>query len=478
MNDESAAAPLTPAALPVVALIGRPNVGKSTIFNTLSQSRDAIVTDLPGVTRDRRYGVCRMSSPFVLVDTGGIGEPDMLLAKEVERQSRLAIAEADLLVLVTDAKAGILASDLELARELRTHGKPMVVAVNKCDGVDPDVALAEAAVTGLPCVAVAALHKRNLSELLEFIAETLKLPEGAELAREGFDPDLIRVAVVGKPNVGKSTLINRLLGEERLLAADRPGTTRDSIDVRLERDGKRFLFVDTAGIRRRGKVDEAVEKFSVIKALQALEQAQVAIIMIDAQQGVTDQDGQILGYALNAGRGIVLALNKWDGLERHQRTQVERELERRLDYVPFAPRVEISALHGSGLKELTHAVVKVHRSVETEFSASELTEAFQEAFERYQPPLVNGRTARFRYAHQGGKNPPRMVVHGSRLDTLPDSYKRYLENQLRERFKLVGTPIRFEFKAGTNPFEGKRNELTERQKKKRERLRRHVKKSR
>jgi len=467
-----------PARLPVVALIGRPNVGKSTIFNTLTESRDAIVNDMPGVTRDRRYGICRLGSPIILVDTGGLGEPDLKLAKEVERQSRMAIAEADLLLFVLDARSGILPADEQLARELRVTGKPILAVLNKIDGLDPNVPIAEAARLAFPTVPIAASHRRNLSELLDEIYERVGLPrEREELPPERFDPGLIRVAVIGRPNVGKSTLINRMLGEERLLAADMPGTTRDSIDVPLVRDGQRYLFVDTAGIRRRTKVSEVVEKFSVIKALQALERAQVAVVMIDAQQGVSEQDGQVLGYALEAGRGIVVALNKWDGLERHDRTAVERELDRRLDYVAYAPRIPISALHGSGLGELTEAIAKVHRSVEAVFSASEVTEAMEQAFERYHPPLVGGRSARFRYAHQGGKNPPRIVVHGSRLATLPDSYKRYLENFLRERFRLIGTPIRFEFRTGANPFEGKKNALSERQLKKKRRVIRHRKKS-
>ena len=486
------------APLPVVALIGRPNVGKSTLFNQLTRTRDAIVTDLPGVTRDRRYGICRSTPrPYVVIDTGGLGEPDLTLAAEVERQSRLAIAEAELLLLVVEARGGLLAADHALARELRSTGKPVLVLVNKSDGIDPDVAAAEAAVLGLPAVLISAAHRQNFSELFDELEARLDLGLPAPNPAEGFedavepaptDPSAgtarasfrradgpIRVAVIGRPNVGKSTLINRLLGEERLLAADMPGTTRDSIDVALERDGQPFVFVDTAGIRRRAKVDEVVEKFSVIKALQALEQAEVAIVLIDAKAGVTEQDSVVLGHALDAGRALLIAINKWDGLERHERTAVERELDRRLDYVRYAPRVPISALHGSGLGELIRLVRRVHRSSYIEFTPAEITEVLQQAMDKYQPPLVNGRTAKFRYAHQGGRNPPRIIVHGNRLETLPEAYKRYLENFVRERYKLVGTPVRLDFRANKNPYEGKVNPLSDRQVRRKRRLLRHVK---
>lgn len=477
MEDASATAPAveSPAAarLPVLALIGRPNVGKSTLFNQLTRTRDAIVTDLPGVTRDRRYGICRSTvQPVVVIDTGGLGEPDLKLAAEVERQSRLAIAEADLLVLLIDARAGLLAADHDLAREARDTGKPVLLVVNKADGLDDDSVHAEAAVLGLPTVLISAAHRQNFDELFERTSHLLGLDPDLPISVSG-DPAgkaPIRVAVIGRPNVGKSTLINRLAGEERVLAADLPGTTRDAIDVAIERDGQRFVFVDTAGIRRRARVEEAVEKFSVIKALQALEHAEVTIIVLDAQSGITDQDSVVLGHALDAGRGLILAINKWDGLERHQRTAVESEMDRRLDFVPYAPRVPISALHGSGLGELLKLVRKVHRSSYREFTPADLTAMVNQAMERFQPPLVKGRTAKFRYAHQGGRNPPRIVIHGTRLDTLPDSYKRYLENQVREHYQLVGTPVRLEFRGGSNPFEGKVNPLTDRQVRRKRRL--------
>lgn len=470
------ATPVAAARMPVLALIGRPNVGKSTLFNQLTRTRDAIVSDMPGVTRDRRYGVCRnLVAPVVIIDTGGLGEPDLKLAAEVERQSRMAMAEADLLVLMVDARAGLLASDHALAQEARASSKPVLLAVNKADGLDGDAVHAEAAVLGLPTVLLSAAHRQNFDELFEQATALLALEMPAADAVAALESsDVIRVAVIGRPNVGKSTLINRLAGEERVLAADMPGTTRDAIDVRVEREGQSFVFIDTAGIRRRARVEEAVEKFSVLKALQALEYAQVAIIVVDAQAGITDQDSTVLGHALDAGRGLIIAINKWDGLERHQRTAVESELDRRLDYVQYAPRVPISALHGSGLGELLKLVRKVHRSAQREFTPSDLTDTLNQAMERFQPPMVKGRAAKFRYAHQGGRNPPRIIVHGTRLDTLPDSYKRYLENQIREHYQLIGTPVRLEFRGGTNPFAGKVNPLTERQVRKKRRLIRHV----
>jgi GTPase len=461
--------------LPVVAIVGRVNVGKSTLYNALTKTRDAIVSDMPGVTRDRQYGVCRNGErEFIVVDTGGLGEPDSELAEYVGKQARIAIEEADVVVFLVDARAGMLPDDFELARELRKTTKPVLLVANKTDGLDPNRVQAEVSELGMPeYYQIAAAHFRGVTDLTDEIIAHLPDRFIDENATE--DEDKIRVAIVGRPNVGKSTLVNRLLGEERVLAFDRPGTTRDSIEVEVTRDGQAFTLIDTAGIRRRPRVSEAVEKFSVIKALQSIEHANVAIVMIDAQQGVSEQDNAIIGHVLDSGRALILALNKWDGLERHERTHVESELDRRLDYIPWAIRVPISALHGSGLGELTKALKRAHRSATKAFSASELTETVNRAFEAYQPPLVNGRTAKLRYCHQGGRNPPRVVIHGNRLGTLPDAYKRYLENYIRDKFKLVGTPIRLETRDGVNPFEGKKNELTDRQIQKKRRLMRHSK---
>lgn len=463
-------APAGREILPVVAIVGRVNVGKSTLYNALTKTRDAIVSDMPGVTRDRQYGVCRHGSRhFLVIDTGGMGEPDSELAEYVGRQARLAIDEADVVVFLVDARAGMLPDDFELARELRRAKAPVLLVANKTDGIDPNRVQAEISELGLPeFYQIAAAHNRGVTDLTDEIIAHLPEPVRDENAE--VDENKIRVAIVGRPNVGKSTLVNRLLGEERVLAYDRPGTTRDSIEVEVVRDDQAFTLIDTAGIRRRPKVHEAVEKFSVIKALQSIEHANVAVVMIDAQQGVSEQDNAIIGHVLDAGRALILALNKWDGLERHERTAVENELDRRLDYVPWAIKVPISALHGSGLGELTKALKRAHRSATRAFTPSDLTESINKAFDAYQPPLVNGRTAKFRYCHQGGRNPPRIVIHGNRLSTLPESYKRYLENFIRDRYRMVGTPIRLELRDGVNPFEGKKNVLTDRQVQKKRRL--------
>ncbi len=459
--------------LPVVALVGRPNVGKSTLFNALTRTRDALVHDEPGVTRDRNYGVCRLlEHSFVVVDTGGLTGEDEGIAGLTAQQSEAAIDEASVVVLVVDARDGVLPLDRAILDRVRRSGKSFVVAVNKVDGTDELQSVAEfgalGAETTLP---LSAAHRGGVDELLAAIEAQLPSERSeAPAVDEG-----IRVAVVGRPNVGKSTLVNRLLGEERMIASEVPGTTRDAIEVPVERDGKRFTLIDTAGVRRRARVEEAVEKFSVIKTLQALEHAHVAVVLLDATEGVTDQDLTVLGHALEAGRALVLAFNKWDGLDAYQRERCKSELDRRLDFVPYAARHFISAKHGSGLGELTQTIVKAHRSATRDISSHELTEALHAAYEAYQPPLVQGRASKLRYAHQGGKLPPRIVIHGSRVRTLAESYKRYLENFFRKRFRLVGTPVRLEFREGANPYEGRSNPLTERQKKKRQRLIRHVK---
>lgn len=464
-------------ALPVVALVGRPNVGKSTLFNALTRTRDAIVADRPGVTRDRHHGVCRtFARPFLLVDTGGLSEFEQELPKLAARQAEAAIAEADLVVFVLDARDGIVHYDREIAINLRRSGKRILLAVNKTDGLDEQVVSAEFSELGLGSpLPVSAAHNRGVAGLGEAILDVLPTEsQGADDAPDQ-DDGRLRIAVVGRPNVGKSTLVNRLLGEERVVASEEPGTTRDAIQLPFERDGRRYLLIDTAGIRRRGRVDDAVEKFSVIKTLQALEQAQIALILLDAREGVTDQDATVLGHALDAGRAIVVAVNKWDGLAQDQREQVQAQLERKLSFVAWAETIFISARHGSGLGDLMAAVGRAFASASKEFATHELTDAVALAFESYQPPLVNGRVAKLRYAHQGGRMPPRIVLHGNRLSTLPESYKRYLENFLRKHYRLVGTPIRLEFRGGENPFAGRTNPLTERQKRKRQRLIRHAK---
>jgi GTP-binding protein len=459
--------------LPVVALVGRPNVGKSTLYNSLTKSRDAIVSDLPGVTRDRLFGICRRGErPFMVVDTAGLTENEDVLAKGMAAQSWHAIEESDLVCLVVDARDGLNPDDTEIALRIRATGKPMLLIVNKIDGIEENNARAEFSRLGIaPTLMISAAHNQGIADLVEYLEGALP---SAPVEPEA-DDGAIKIAILGRPNVGKSTLVNRLLGEERVLAMDLPGTTRDAVRIPLERDGKRYVLIDTAGIRRKARVGEGIEKFSVIKALQAAEEAHVVVLILDAQQGFADQDAHLLGEIVNLGRGLVLAINKWDGLSVRERTQVKQRLDWGLGFVNFAKRLPISALHGSGLGELMKAVNQAHRSATKEFSASELTKAINDAFEKHQPPLVRGRVAKMRYAHQGGRNPPRVIIHGNRLDSLPDSYKRFLENSLREKFRLVGSPLVLEFREGANPFAGKKNVLTPRQVEKRKRLIRHVK---
>jgi GTPase len=459
--------------LSVVALVGRPNVGKSTLYNSLTKTRDAIVSNLPGVTRDRLFGVCRRAErPFLVVDTAGLTENEDVLAKGMSAQSWQAIGESDLVCLVVDARDGLHPDDTEIAQRIRATGKQLLLIVNKIDGIAEFTAEAEFSRLGIaPTLMVSAAHNQGINELVEQLLERLPAAPEEEPADEG----AIRIAIIGRPNVGKSTLVNRLLGEDRVLAMDLPGTTRDAVRVPLERDGKRYLLIDTAGIRRRARVQDGVEKFSVIKALQAAEEAHVVVLMLDAQQGFADQDAHLLGEIVAVGRGLVLAINKWDGLTVRERTQVTSRLDWGLGFIDYAKRVPIAALHGSGLGELMKAVNQAHRSATREFTAAELTKAIQEAFEKHQPPMVRGRVAKMRYSHQGGRNPPRVIIHGTRLATLPETYKRYLENSLRQRFRLVGTPLSLEFREGQNPFAGKTNVLTERQVKKRQRLIKHVK---
>ena len=462
--------------LPLVALVGRPNVGKSTLFNALTRTRDALVHDEPGVTRDRNYGVCRLDPerPFVLVDTGGIAGVDEGLAGATARQSRTAAEEADLVLFIVDGREGASSLDDDILAWLRKIDATVFLVVNKTDGIDAQAAVAEFARYGFRDVlAVSSAHRRGIDDLLARVYA--KLPADGDAQVLDADPGRVRIAFVGRPNVGKSTLVNRILGEERMIASDVPGTTRDAIAVDLERDGRKYRLVDTAGLRRKGRVDEAVEKFSIVKTLQAIEQCQVAVIMIDASEGVTEQDASVLGAVLDAGRALVVAVNKWDGLETYQREQVEALLARKLAFVEWAQAVRISAKHGSGLRELFRAIHRAHASATREFSTSDVTRAVEAAYEANPPPVVRGHAAKLRFAHPGGDNPPTFIVHGTRLRTLSDSYRRYLENFFRKRFKLVGTPVRFVFKEGDNPYKDKKNVLTERQVARKKRLLRHVK---
>ncbi|HEY2345568.1 MAG TPA: ribosome biogenesis GTPase Der [Xanthomonadaceae bacterium] len=462
--------------LPLVALVGRPNVGKSTLFNALTRSRDALVHDEPGVTRDRNYGICRLleGKPFALVDTGGLSGDEAGLAGLTAQQARAGVDEADVVLFIVDGRAGPAAHDESILAWLRKTSKSLLLVVNKTDGLDADAALADFARFGIAApLAVSSAHQRGIPELIAAIAQ--RLPEEAA-TESAVDPERLRLAVIGRPNVGKSTLVNRVLGEERVIASDVPGTTRDSIAVDLERDGRKYRFVDTAGIRRRGKVEDAIEKFSVIKTLQSIDAAQVTVLMLDASEGVTEQDATVLGHVLDSGRAFVVAVNKWDGLTKYQREQCEAMLSRKLVFAEWAERIEISAKHGSGLRELFKAIHRAHDSAMRKFSTSEVNQAIEIATESFPPPAVRGHAAKMRYAHPGGENPPTFIIHGTRLKSLPVSYKRYLENFFRKRFKLVGTPVRFEFREGSNPYEGKRNVLTEGQKRSRQRMIRNAKK--
>jgi len=463
--------------LPLVALVGRPNVGKSTLFNGLTRTRDALVHDEPGVTRDRNYGVCRLDEarPFIVCDTGGLTEDASGLAGATARQSRSAAEEADLVLFVVDGREGPSTLDELILSWLRKTGKPFVLVVNKTDGLDEAACVNEFARFGADTVLpIAAAHQRGIPQLL---AEVLpRLPRDESPAEAPVDDGRMRVAFIGRPNVGKSTLVNRLLGEERMIASDVPGTTRDSIAVDLDRDGRHYRLVDTAGLRRRARVEEAVEKFSVFKTLQAIQECQVAVVMLDAGEGVTEQDATVLGHVLEAGRALVIAVNKWDGQSQYQRDQTRSLLDRKLSFCPWAEQVTISAKHGTGLRELFAAIHRAHASAMRKFSTAEVTKALEVAVETFPPPVVRGHPAKLRFAHPGGENPPLFVVHGTRLKGMPESYRRYLENFFRKRFKLVGTPVKFIFKEGENPFEGRKNPLTDKQVAKRRRLMRHVKK--
>ena len=456
--------------LPVVAIVGRPNVGKSTLFNALTRTRDALVANVPGVTRDRQYGISRVGrNPCLLVDTGGLISNaegiDYLTAQQVHQ----AIDEAELVLFVVSARDGLTAEDEEIASILRRGSKRVLMVANKIDGMEVDTALADFASLGMgELLPVTATHRRGLDAMMKAVDSIL--PEQAESGEPEEDTDRLRLAIIGRPNVGKSTLVNRLLGEERVMAFDQPGTTRDTISVMLERDGQHYELIDTAGVRRRSRITDVVEKFSTIKALQAIERAHVVVLMLDANEGLTDQDTTLLGHVLTQGRAMVIALNKWDGLDPDHRKQVKSELDRRLQYVTWAQRITLSALHGSGIQELMRAVKTAWRSALMEFSTPELTRVLQKAFDAHQPPMKLGRTARLRYAHAGGKLPPRIIIHGSRTDTIPDGYRRYLANKFISHFKLKGTPLVIQFRDSDNPYKDRKNKLSKRQQEKRKRL--------
>ena len=504
---------------PVVALVGRPNVGKSTLFNRLTRTRDALVADFPGLTRDRKYGHAHLAGyDFIVIDTGGIDGTEEGVEEKMAEQSLLAIEEADIVLFLVDARAGLTSADIGIANYLRQRqNKTTVVVANKVDGIDADSHCAEFYQLGLGEIAqIAASQGRGIANLMEQVLSPLaekmaeKEEESAvenddvsEMAQhdewdEDFDfsneedtalldeelaqeqtPDSqnIKIAIVGRPNVGKSTLTNRILGADRVAAYDMPGSTRDSIYIPMERDGQQYTLIDTAGVRKRGKVHLAVEKFSVIKTLQAIQDANVVLLTIDARENISDQDLSLLGFILNAGRSLVIVVNKWDGLNQEVKDRVKSELDRRLDFIDFARVHFISALHGSGVGNLFESVKEAYECATQKMTTSMLTRILQIAVDEHQPPMIGGRRVKLKYAHPGGYNPPIIVIHGNQVDKLPDSYKRYLSNHFRRSLKIIGSPIRLQFQEGNNPFAGRRNKLTPNQLRKRKRLMKFIKKA-
>ncbi|NND66423.1 MAG: ribosome biogenesis GTPase Der [Halioglobus sp.] len=462
--------------LPVIALVGRPNVGKSTLFNRLTRSRDAIVADFPGLTRDRKYGEATQGNHrFIVIDTGGITGGEQGIDTPMAQQSLTAIEEADAVLFMVDARDGLNPIDEDLAQHLRERGKPFHLVVNKVDGMSEDIAAGEFYALGVGNLhAIAASQGRGVQGMMdEVLAE---FPQDEPQDDEAAERRGTRVAIVGRPNVGKSTLVNRLLGEQRVVVFDEPGTTRDSIYIEFEREGRRYTLIDTAGVRRRKNVRLTVEKFSIVKTLKAVADAHVVILVMDAREGIVDQDMHLLGHCIDAGRGLVLAVNKWDGIESDQRDWIKSELDRRLRFAEYADTHYISALHGTGVGHLYRSVDAAYDSATRKLSTNALTRILEGAVFDHPPPMVNGRRIKLRYAHAGGQNPPLIVIHGNQTGDVPNSYRRYLEKVFRREFKLAGTPVRIEFRTGTNPYADKRNKLTDRQVQRKRRLLAHVKK--
>ena len=453
--------------LPVIALVGRPNVGKSTLFNVLTGTRDALVADVPGVTRDRQYGYgSGAGHRFIAIDTGGLVETPSGIEGPMARQTQRAIEEAGHVVLLVDGRDGLTPADRFVANVIRRSGKRAVVAVNKSEGRDDDAATSEFHELGLGVPrALSAAHSQGVEELLEAVLEGVAPAPDTDAAPAAADG--IRVCVIGRPNVGKSTLINRLIGEERLIAYDQPGTTRDTILVPFERDGRSFVMIDTAGVRRRSKVQEGVERFSVIKTLQAVDGAHVVIGVVDAQDTVADQDATLLGVVADRGRALVIAVNKWDHVAAAQRNEIRAQAAQRLRFLDYAPVHFVSALHGSGVGELMLSVQAAYEAAMRSLPTPELTRVLEAAMQQHAPPLVRGRRIKPRYAHQGGRNPPVIVIHGTQAQRTPEDYRRYLSNCFRKAFDLHGTPVRVEFRSDDNPFAGRRNKLTPLQDRKR-----------
>lgn len=441
--------------VPVIAIVGRPNVGKSTLFNILTHTRDALVADFPGLTRDRQYGYLELEETnAILIDTGGLLGDEGNLSELMNSQVTAAISESNLILFIVDAKAGLMDDDKKILKSLRHNNKPIILLVNKIDGKDENIVLLDFYELGVDSIMpIAAVHKRNIGYLredLEKFCEELIIEDTEQQAL--MDTKGPNVAIIGRPNVGKSTLVNRLLGEDRVLAFDMPGTTRDSICLPLEWDGKDYTLVDTAGVRRRAKVDDTVEKFSVVKTLQAIDRSQVCVLLVDAQEGLTDQDMHLLGLIANNARAVVIALNKWDHLSEEHKTTVKTDFARKMSAFTWVPLVYTSALHGSGLSDLMDRVDLVYESATKEIDTNQLTDVLKEAYKAHQPALIQGRLTKLKYAHSGGRNPQRIVVHGTRTEALLPAYIKYLENQFRAAFNLRGAPIVLQFKSSKNPF--------------------------
>lgn len=467
--------------LPVVALLGRPNVGKSTLFNRLTRKQDAIVADFPGLTRDRQYGEVLWSErPFLVVDTGGIGVDDVEVDRLMSQQSARALEESDVILFMVDARAGLTPLDETIGQQLRLLNKPVVIGVNKVDGLDEPTAQAEFATLGFQHISpISATHGRGVAAMVDLLQSYFPHREAESSLKIAAleDENQIKIAFVGRPNVGKSTLVNRIMGEERVVVLDMPGTTRDSIHIPFIRDEQKYMLIDTAGVRKRGRIDEKIEKFSVVKSLQAVRESNVCLMLIDAREGLTEQDMHLLGFIVETGRALILVVNKWDGLDEEQKHKVRSEIERRLQFVRFAKVRYISALHGSGVGTLYTLIQDAHASSTQSFSTSQLTRLLEDIVTQHQPPLVNGRRIKMRYAHSGGQSPPLIIIHGNQLEALPDSYKRYLINAFMQHLNISGTPLKIEFRVNENPYKHKKNKLSPSQMRHRQRLMKRVKKN-
>lgn len=452
---------------PVIAIVGRPNVGKSTLFNRLTRSRDALVADYPGLTRDRKYGMGTQDEhQFVVIDTGGIGAGHEGVDEVVVEQANLALAEANVVLFMVDAQQGLTTGDEQIAQQLRQLDKQVHLLVNKIDGFDEHAVSAEFYSLGIESLlSVAASQGRGIRRMLAKVLAPFP-PTEVQSAED----DSIKVAVLGRPNVGKSTLVNRLLGEDRVVVFDEAGTTRDTISIPYERQGQAYTLIDTAGVRRRGKVYETVEKFSVVKALQAIDEAHVVLQVVDATEGITEQDMNLLGHVVDAGRAVVMVVNKWDGLTPEHREKVKAEIDRRLQFAPWLRRHTISALHGTGVGDLYDFIHKAYDSAFLKMNTAQMTRMLEHIVSQRSLPMIGRSRLRLRYAHLGGSNPPRIIIHGNHEKRIPDDYRRYLENSFRNLLKMEGTPVRVEFRTGANPYEGRKNVLTERQQRRRKRL--------